>query len=186
MLVPSDLFSPGTVKARSLLCTSSNASNKGTKSLRLLACRAAARRAEAAVPPVGRFVEVPGALVTVADDWTEGMGASLRAGLTALAEQAPQAAAAVIVLVDQPDLDPEAIRRVGAAAGSGSSVGVAAMAVYAGHRGHPVALGRSIWEEVAALAQGDRGARDWLAAHPDRVVEADCSGFGSDRDVDTR
>lgn len=132
------------------------------------------------------IVEVPDALVTVADDWAEGMGASLRTGLTALVEQAPQAAAAVIVLVDQPDLAPEAIRRVGAAAGSGSSVGVAAMAVYAGHRGHPVALGRSIWGEVAALAQGDRGARDWLAAHPDRVVEVDCTGFGSDRDVDTR
>lgn len=131
-------------------------------------------------------VDVPGATVAIATDWAEGMGASLRAGLAAVAQHAPRATAAVIALVDQPDLASEAVRRVGAAAATASDAGVAAMAVYAGHRGHPVALSRSIWSEVAALAQDDRGARDWLATHPERVIEVDCTGLGSDRDVDSR
>lgn len=134
-------------------------------------------------------VDVPDAVVTVAANWADGMGASLRTALTVLPEHAPDATAAVIVLVDQPDLTPEAVRRVGAAASdvpTGSLPDKAAMAVYAGRRGHPVALGRATWSEVAAVASGDRGARDWLAAHPDRVIEVDCDGLGSDRDVDTR
>src|SRR3954447_5096980 len=43
--------------------------------------------------------------VVVADDWAEGLGASLRRGLRALAaEDAPHAAAALVTLVDLPDV----------------------------------------------------------------------------------
>ena len=48
--------------------------------------------------------------VVVADGWDEGMGASLRAGLTALAEGG--ADAALVTLVDLPDVDAAVLRRV--------------------------------------------------------------------------
>lgn len=125
--------------------------------------------------------DVPGAIVTVADDWAEGMGASLRAGLATLGDTAPDATAAVVALVDQPDLTPDAVGRVAAA----STRDVAAVATYDGSMGHPISLGRAIWDDVAATAVGDAGARHWLRSHPDRLVAVPCDGLGSARDVDS-
>lgn len=116
---------------------------------------------------------VADAQVVVAHDWASGQSASLRAGLQAVG----QADAAVITLVDEPHLSPDAVARV---------IGgwEAAQATYDGRPGHPVYLHRSVWEEVAAVAEGDEGARAWLRAHPDRVVKVACDGLGSGVDVD--
>ena len=62
---------------------------------------------------------------------------------------------------------------------------VAAVATYGGAARNPVLLARPTWPEVAELAQGDAGARAWLRAHPDDVVEVPCDGTGSAADVDT-
>lgn len=82
-------------------------------------------------------------------DWERGPGASLRCGLAALP---PEAEAAVVVLGDGPELDPEAIDRVIEAwrAGSGSVVA----ATYGGTRLHPVVLDRDVWQEIP-----DEGAK---------------------------
>src|SRR5215218_9131793 len=54
--------------------------------------------------------------VVVADDWAEGMGASLRRGLRSLDDSAEDGA--VLSLVDLPDLVPDVVTRViGAASG---------------------------------------------------------------------
>jgi nicotine blue oxidoreductase len=116
--------------------------------------------------------------VVVADDWAEGMGASLRAGLAALT--ATSATACVVALVDQPLVGVEAVRRLLACRGA-----EAAVATYDGRPRNPVLLGRAVWPEVAALAVGDVGARAWLRTHADRVVEVACDGTGSPVDVDT-
>lgn len=117
--------------------------------------------------------------VVVAGDWAEGMGASLRAGLAALAPLDGQAV--LVTLVDLPDVGADVVRRV---AGLGTDPGVLARAAYDGQPGHPVLLGRSHWAAVAESATGDRGARDYLAAHPVAVVE--CGDLASGRDVDAR
>jgi nicotine blue oxidoreductase len=117
--------------------------------------------------------------IVVADDWASGMGASLRAGLTALPETA---AACVIALVDQPLVGAEAVVRLRAAHAAGA---VAAVATYAGHPRNPVLLDRSVWAEVASAADGDAGARAWLRAHPERVTAVPCDGTGSSYDIDT-
>ena len=62
---------------------------------------------------------------------------------------------------------------------------VAAVATYAGRHRNPVLLDRSVWADVAALAEGDAGARSWLRAHPDLVTAVPCDDTGSARDVDT-
>lgn len=122
-----------------------------------------------------------GARVVVAPDWDEGMGASLRAGLAALGEEID---AALVHLVDLPDVGAEVIRRVVARAGSNvASPAVLARAQFDGRPGHPVLLGRDHWDAVAAVASGDRGARDWLAGRSDLVL-VDCTDLATGADVD--
>jgi len=100
----------------------------------------------------------------VNDDWRSGLGSSLRAGLTALLDS--PAEAAVVLLVDMPGVTAEAVRRVTARADADALV----MGGYGTRRGHPVLLGRAHWAGVIATATGDSGARDYLRAHPVRVV----------------
>ncbi|WP_310962311.1 nucleotidyltransferase family protein [Nocardioides terrisoli] len=116
--------------------------------------------------------------VVVADDWAEGMGASLRAGLARMSESA-DADAVLVSLVDLPDVDADVVRRVLAAAVGPASL---SRATYAGRPGHPVLIGRDHWAGVRAAAVGDRGARDYLRGHPHDLVE--CGDLATGRDVD--
>ena len=117
--------------------------------------------------------------VVVAESWVEGVGASLRAGLAALADG--PATACVVTLVDQPQISVDAVRRLIGAAGDAD----AAVATYDGEAGHPVLLHRLVWDAVAEQAIGDVGARAWLRSHPTRVLSVPCDGLGSAVDIDT-
>lgn len=114
-----------------------------------------------------------------ADDWAEGMGASLRAGLESLV--ATDHDTALVSLVDLPDVDAAVVARLVA-----SSLGAAdlARAAYDGVPGHPVLIGRDHWAGVVATAEGDRGARDYLASHEVALVE--CGDLATGVDVDAR
>ena len=114
-----------------------------------------------------------------ADDWAEGMGASLRAGLRALASTGHDAA--LVSLVDLPDVDAGVVARLlGTAVGRNDL----ARASYDGVPGHPVLIGRDHWAGVVEGATGDRGARDYLAAHDTALVE--CGDLATGADVDSR
>jgi CTP:molybdopterin cytidylyltransferase MocA len=118
----------------------------------------------------------------VAADWAEGMGASLRTGLDELGHSAPaQVQAALVHLVDLPDVEASVVRRLIALA----SATVVARAGFDGRPGHPVLLGRQHWADIVSSARGDRGARDWLAGRSDLIV-VDCSDLASGVDVDRR
>lgn len=119
--------------------------------------------------------DVPGASVVVNDDWSTGMGSSLRAGLAAL--EGGDADRVVVTLVDLPGLTPDAVRRLVEAPGD------LAQAAYDGERGHPVLLGRMHWAGVAATAEGDRGARAYLAEHDVALVEVGDLASGHDLDL---
>lgn len=116
--------------------------------------------------------------VVVADDWEQGMSASLRAGLAALATSPT---AALVSLVDLPDVTADVVRRVASAV---DGPGTLARAAYHGRPGHPVLLGRDHWVPVAATADGDSGAKDYLAVHGVTLVE--CGDLATGRDVDSR
>lgn len=118
--------------------------------------------------------------IVVAEDWVSGMGASLRAGLAALAED-PDEVAALVSLVDLTDLGPEVAARLLAGEVTPTTLRRAA---YEGQAGHPVLLGRAHWDGVTRTATGDRGARAYLAAHEVELVE--CGDLASGRDVDHR
>ena len=121
--------------------------------------------------------DVPGAEVVVHDGWADGMGSSLRAGLAALEPRA-EVDRVLVTLVDLPGLTAAAVRRLLEA-----DVDLAA-ASYSGERGHPVLLGRAHWAGAAASAEGDRGARAYLAQHEPTLVEV--GDVASGRDLDQR
>lgn len=118
--------------------------------------------------------------VVVADDWSRGMSASLRTGLESLCADGPGSAEAALVhLVDLPDVGAEVVRRLLAAP---ADEGALARAAYGGTPGHPVLIGRDHWAGVAGTAHGDRGARAYLAERPVTLVE--CGDLAGGRDVD--
>jgi CTP:molybdopterin cytidylyltransferase MocA len=119
-------------------------------------------------------------LIVRAEGWSEGMGASLRAGIDAA--ESLDCAAIVVILADQPRIGPAALRRLILTWQAGAT---AAVATYQGKPRNPVVLDRSTWAEVRAAAQGDVGARGWLRSHPDQVVEVGCDGTGDPVDIDT-
>ena len=125
-------------------------------------------------------VDLPGVLTVHNPDWRTGMGSSLAAGLATVPEGCP---AAVVALVDQPLIGPEAVRRLIAAHATGASIAVAA---YDGAPRNPVLLAREHWAEVIALAVGDAGARPFLHAHRDLVTLVECGDTGQPDDLDTR
>ena len=120
--------------------------------------------------------DVPDATVLVNDAWPEGMGSSLRAGLVAL--ETTSADRVVVTLVDLTGLTPQAVARVVAVDGD------LAAATYDGVRGHPVLLGRAHWPGVAASATGDKGARDYLAAHHAELTLVEVGDLATGADLD--
>jgi CTP:molybdopterin cytidylyltransferase MocA len=119
-----------------------------------------------------------GVVPVVAEGWAEGMGASLRTGLAAVQGVEPVPEAVLVALVDTPGLTADAVARLAALA---SPVALA-QATYGGQPGHPVLIGREHWDGVAAVAHGDRGARDYLLDHGAESVE--CGDVASGEDVD--
>lgn len=118
-----------------------------------------------------------GVSVVIAEDYAEGMGASLRAGLRALSRS--EAVAAVVMLVDLPDVTAEVVRYVATRVTGTDQL---ARASYAGRPGHPVVIGRDHWAAVADSVSGDQGARDYLANHG--VVDVECDHLATGRDRD--
>jgi molybdenum cofactor cytidylyltransferase len=112
-----------------------------------------------------------------------GQSASLRLGLRAAS---PRAAAAAILLGDQPQVSARLIDTVATAF---RRAGVPVVRpVYGGANGrrlpgHPVLLARRIWPQVEEL-MGDEGMRGLLAAHPQWLREVSLEGEAPG-DIDT-
>jgi nicotine blue oxidoreductase len=117
--------------------------------------------------------------VIEAADWSEGMGASLRAGLTSVSGWNEPVEAVVVVPVDLPGLTVAAVRRVLEQASADALV----RATYQGAPGHPVLIGSAHWPGVIASAHGDEGARRYLRGHRAELVE--CADLAGGDDVDT-
>lgn len=123
---------------------------------------------------------LPGCVLVDNARWAEGMGSSLRAGLDSLAGTGAEAA--LVSLVDQPGIGPEAVARVLAAYASETSL---AAASYDGVRGHPVLFGADHWPGISATAVGDRGARAYLKEHEETITLVECGDVAQAYDIDT-
>ncbi|MFE1248336.1 NTP transferase domain-containing protein [Streptomyces sp. NPDC058735] len=137
----------------------------------VLGARSEEVRARASLPDCV-LVDNPG--------WERGMGTSLRTGLDSLAGTG--ARAALVSLVDQPGIGPEAVARVLGAYENEESL---ASAAYGGVRGHPVLFGAAHWAGIAATATGDRGARAYLEEHAPLLSLVECGDVARPFDIDT-
>lgn len=122
------------------------------------------------VPPPARAVLAP--------DWSDGLSASVRTGITAVGA----AEAVVLHTVDTPDVGAEVVRRVIEAARTDGGV---ARAVYDGRPGHPVVVARRHWPALLESLTGDEGAR-WFLRQRDDVVAVECGDLATGADVDER
>ena len=114
----------------------------------------------------------------VVEGWAAGMGHVLA---STLAQAGDDWEAVVVLLGDQPLVPGGAVARVVEAWRAGA--GPVVTATYGGRPGHPKLFDRRLLPDLLRLT-GDTGARDLLAAHPDRVHRVEVGDLGSDADVD--
>jgi CTP:molybdopterin cytidylyltransferase MocA len=118
------------------------------------------------------------ATVVVDKAWGTGLGSSLRVGLEAV--EALNADAALVLTVDMPGVTVEAARRVALLPHPGALV----CATYDGLRSYPMLLGRQHWAGVTTLAKSDVGARPYLLAHKDEIVDIACDAIADGNRID--
>jgi nicotine blue oxidoreductase len=133
----------------------------------------------ASADDVRAVVSLDGVRVVVNDRWETGMASSLRAGLSACAGSD----AALVVLVDQPDVTADVVARLIQAWATGDRP--AAVAAYRGVARNPAVFGKSVWDDVCAGVAGDAGAREWLRANTSLVTAVEVGDIGSFADIDT-
>ncbi len=126
---------------------------------------------------LAELFETAGLAVTRCPMAERGMGASLAWGVGRSAE----AGGWLVALADMPFIQATTIRRVAAAIDRPVAI---AAPIHLGRRGHPVAFGSAYFGELARL-DGDRGARDLLRLHSDRLRLVPCDDPGVLRDIDT-
>ena len=119
----------------------------------------------------------PRVRIVHAADHAEGMGASLRAGIASL----PDDAAAVFVFLGDMPRVPHAVLAVMAEALAKGAP--AAAPVFDGRRGNPVLLSRELFPDLLAL-QGDEGARHVLQSLGGRLALVEAPDDGVLFDVD--
>jgi len=113
-----------------------------------------------------------GAVIVSNEEWCEGMGSSVRAGVSAMADEATDGL--ILMTCDQPAMSVAHLRRLVEMGARGSAVGSS----YAGKVGVPAFFPASRFEELRGL-RGDEGARRLLRSAD--AVEL----TGGELDVDT-
>jgi molybdenum cofactor cytidylyltransferase len=118
--------------------------------------------------------------VVVNAGYREGMGSSLRTGVSALP---PEVDAALICLADQPFVRPETLELLMERYRKSSAQIVIPMCK--GFRGNPVLLDRSVFPEVMVLS-GDIGCRAIFGSHLEGIVKVPVEDLGILLDVDSK
>lgn len=136
----------------------------------------------AAADQARRLIGDMAVTTVVAQDWEQGMSASLRAGLVEALGRGGDFGAVVVSLIDLPDVDSRVVARVIDKVGTEPSA--LGRAVYEGTPGHPVVIGLDHIDGVLQGASGDSGARDYLRDTGLTLVE--CSDLATGADVDSR
>jgi molybdenum cofactor cytidylyltransferase len=127
---------------------------------------------------IRREIEAQNVRVVLNENYQQGMGTSLRSGLSALD---PEAAAALIVLADQPFVRSATLDQLIAEhRRSGAQI---VIPTYRGFRGNPVLLDRSVFPEVMALG-GDIGCRAIFGDHPQGILKVPVDDVGILLDID--
>jgi len=133
--------------------------------------------AGAEAPGISAALEGLSCRMLTAPDWAEGMAASLRAGLAALAPGTP---GAFVFLGDMPLVPASLCPQLAALA---QKAGYAARPIVGGKPGHPAAFMRAAFADLADL-RGDTGANRLLAARTSGVAYLETDEAGALMDID--
>jgi molybdenum cofactor cytidylyltransferase len=120
------------------------------------------------------LLQSEGCELVVCEQADAGMGASLACGVRATED----ADGWIVALGDMPMIEAATVTSVVAALRAGHT---AVAPRWQGRRGHPVGFAAACRQELVLL-QGDRGARDVLAAHPPHLIDIDDPGILTDID----
>ena len=115
-----------------------------------------------------------------AEDYAEGLSASLRTGLAALP---PEAEGALVCLGDMPLVSAAVMQRLVAAFDPEEGRAIV-QPTFRGKQGNPVLWGREFFAAMSEIS-GDVGARQLVGRHADRLVEVEVGDDGVLRDFDT-
>lgn len=133
----------------------------------------------AAADEIQKQVATEGVSVVRNPDFQQGMGTSLRTGISALG---PQTQAVLVVLADQPFVLPSTLDRLIATHKSEKPQIV--IPLYRGFRGNPVLLDRSVFPELMHLA-GDVGCRAIFGSHTGGILKLAVDDPGILLDIDS-
>ena len=123
-------------------------------------------------------IDAPNVRVVINESYQQGMGTSLKAGLSAVD---PQAEAAIIVLADQPFVRPATLDRL--ITEHHQCKAQIVIPTYRGFRGNPVLLDRSVFPEIMTL-NGDMGCRAIFGNHLEGIVKVPVDDVGILLDID--
>jgi molybdenum cofactor cytidylyltransferase len=113
-------------------------------------------------------------------------GAGLSASLKLAVGAVPSTArGAVILLGDMPRIAPSLIDRLIDAFDAAPAEPLAVVPVRGGRRGNPALIGRGLFAAVRML-DGDKGARDLIAAARENIIELTVGDSAIEIDIDTR
>ncbi len=112
--------------------------------------------------------------------YTSGMASSLATGLRALPADA---AAALILLVDQPLVTPALLNRL-IDVWQTQPAALAVVPFFQGERGNPALIAAPLFADLLTL-EGDTGARAIFARYPDRILRLDLDDPAVITDIDT-
>jgi molybdenum cofactor cytidylyltransferase len=113
------------------------------------------------------------------NDWQKGMGNSLKAGLSRILKSAPDTAAAIIMVCDQPKLTGSHLKNLIQLHIKTKSKIVASS--YSNIVGVPALFDKSLFQNLLEL-EDEQGARRVLINHPDLIRTVDFAGGEIDLD----
>ncbi|WP_043835762.1 NTP transferase domain-containing protein [Muricoccus aerilatus] len=120
-------------------------------------------------------------LMTHAEDYAEGLSASLKAGIAALPEDVE---GVLVLLGDMPLVSPAMLDRLLGAFDPEEGRAII-QPTFRGKQGNPVLWGREFFAEILAIT-GDVGARFLTGRHGDRLFNVEMADDGVLRDFDTQ
>jgi molybdenum cofactor cytidylyltransferase len=131
-----------------------------------------------AAEAIRRKIDAGNVRVVINENYQQGMGASLKAGLSAVS---PQSEAAIVVLADQPFVRPATLDQL--VAEHDRCKAQILIPTYRGFRGNPVLLDRSVFPEIMTI-QGDMGCRAIFGNHLEGIVKVPVDDVGILLDLD--
>lgn len=140
--------------------------DRACRTAQLAGCKPVLRVLGASADEILQRKELPNVATFVHQNWSDGMGSSLAAGVCELLKLEPKCETIFILLADQPLVSPDLLQRMIGLLSSRFSI---VLCDYGAGSGPPALFKPVHFQELLNLT-GDRGAKVLAAKHPDAVA----------------